>query len=48
MICCHKFNDKTFPYEMLSNYCKKVANEYGIKAGDVEKLIPNLSNKTNY
>ena len=34
--------------DMLSNYCKKVANKYEIKVGDVKKLIPNLSNKTNY
>ena len=36
------------PYDMLSDYCKKIADEYRIKAGDVEKLIPNLSNKANY
>ena len=34
--------------DMLSKYCKKVADEYEIKVGDVRKLIPNLSNKTNY
>ena len=33
---------------MLSDYCKKIADEYGIKFGDVEKLIPNLGDKTNY
>ena len=33
---------------MLSDYCKKIADEYGIKAGDAMKLIPNLGNKTNY
>ena len=33
---------------MLSDYCKKSADEYGIKVGEVKKLIPNLSNKTNY
>ena len=33
---------------MLSNYCKKIANKYEIKVGDLRKLIPNLSNKTNY
>ena len=27
------------PYDMLSNYCKKIADEYGIKVGDVKKLI---------
>ena len=36
------------PYDMLSDYCKKIADEYGIKVGDVKKLIPNLGNKTNY
>ena len=30
---------------MLSDYCKKIADKYGIKVGDV---IPNLCNKTNY
>ena len=35
-------------YDMLSDYCKKIADEYGIKVGDVMRLIPNLSNKTNY
>ena len=33
---------------MLSDYCKQIADEYGIKVGDVMKLIPNLGNKTNY
>ena len=36
------------PYDMLSGYCKKIADEYGIRVGDVMKLIPNLSSKTNY
>ena len=36
------------PYDMLSDYCKKTADEYGIKLGDVKKLIPNLGNKANY
>ena len=35
-------------YDMLSDYCKKIAEKYGIKVGDVKKLIPNLGNKTNY
>ena len=35
-------------YDMLSNYCKKIADEYRIKVGDVKKLIPNLGDKTNY
>ena len=33
---------------MLPDYCKKIADEYVIKVGDVEKLIPNLDKKTNY
>ena len=35
-------------YDRLSNYCKKIADKYGIKVGDVKKLVPNLSNKSNY
>ena len=33
---------------MLPNSCKKIVDKYEIKVGDVKKLIPNLSNKTNY
>ena len=33
---------------MLSKYCKKIADKYEIKVGDVKKLIPKLDNKTNY
>ena len=33
---------------MLSNYCTEIADKYEIKVGDVKKLIPNLSEKTNY
>ena len=36
------------PYDMLPDYCKKIAGEYGIKPGDVKKSIPNLGGKTNY
>ena len=36
------------PYEMLSDYCKKVVDEYEIKVGDVKKLSPNLGDKTNH
>ena len=36
------------PYDMLSDFCKEIADKYGIKVSDVKKLIPNLSNKTNY
>ena len=27
--------------DMLSKYCKKIADKYRIKVGDVKKLIPN-------
>ena len=33
---------------MLPTYCKKIADKYNIKVGDVKKLIPNLDNKTKY
>ena len=34
--------------DMLSKYCKKIADKYEIKVGDVKKLITNLGNKTSY
>ena len=34
--------------DILSKYCKGIADEYVIKVGDVKKLIPNLSKKTKY
>ena len=34
--------------DMLSKYCKKFADKYEIKVGDVKIFIPNLGNKTNY
>ena len=33
---------------MLSNYCKKIADKYNISTGLVHKLIPTLSDKKNY
>ena len=33
---------------MLSKYCCNIANEYGIKIGEVNKLVPNLGNKSKY
>ena len=36
------------PYDMLLDYCKNIADEYGIKVGDVKKLIPNLGSEINY
>ena len=38
----------SIPYNMLSDYGKKIAGKYGIKVGDVKKLIPNLGDKANY
>ena len=34
--------------DMLSKYCSDIANKYGIKVGEVNKLILNLGNKKNY
>ena len=34
--------------DMLSKYCKNIADKFEIKISDVKKLIPNLGNKTNY
>ena len=34
--------------DILSKYCKKSADKYEIKLGDVKKLIPNWGDKTNY
>ena len=34
--------------DMLSKFCKTIADQYEIKVGDVKQLIPNLGNKTNY
>ena len=36
------------PHDMLSDYCKKLADKCEIKVGDVKKLIPNLGNRANY
>ena len=33
---------------VLSKYCCNIANEYGIKFGGVNKLVPNLENKSKY
>ena len=33
---------------MLSNYGSSIANKYGIKIGGVNKLFPNLGNKSRY
>ena len=34
-------------YDMLSDFCRKISDRYGIKVADVKKLIPNLGHKTN-
>ena len=34
--------------DILSNYCKSIADKYDIKVADIKKLIPNLGNKTKY
>ena len=34
--------------DMLSKYCSDIADEYGIKIGGVNKLVPNLRNKERY
>ena len=34
--------------DMLSKYCKNIADKYEMKVGDVKKLISNFGNKTNY
>ena len=33
---------------MLSKYCSDIADEYKIKIGSVNKLVPNLGNKSKY
>ena len=35
-------------YDILSDYCKKFADEYETKVGDVKKIILNLGNKATY
>ena len=34
--------------DMLSEYCKKIADKYNISIGLVQKLIPTLKKKENY
>ena len=33
--------------DMLSNYCKEIADKYNIKVGHVKKLIPNLGSNAS-
>ena len=35
-------------HNMLSNNCLKIVDKYGLKAGGVKKLVPNLGKKSNY
>ena len=37
---------RAIAYDMLSDYCKKITEKYGIKVCDVKKLTPNLGWKT--
>ena len=35
-------------HKMLSNYCSNIADKYDMKIGGVNKLVPNLGNKSKY
>ena len=35
-------------YDMLSKYCKDIADWYGIKVGGVKKLVPSVGDKVMY
>ena len=35
-------------HDMLSGYCRNIADRYGIKVGGVKKLLPNLVDKIRY
>ena len=35
-------------HNILSKYCSNMADEYGIKVGGVNKLVPNFGNKSKY
>ena len=32
----------------MSNYCSSIANKYDIKIGPINKLVPNLGNKSKH
>ena len=34
--------------DMLSHYCKEIADKYETKVGDVKKVIPNLGNNQDF
>ena len=44
-LCPEKMEVK---YEMLSKYCKPIADCYNIKVGGVKILIPNLGGKIEH
>ena len=44
-MCCWKDQVNK---DMLSPYCKKIADQYNISTGLVHKLIPTLNNKEKY
>ena len=35
-------------HDILSKYCSNIADKYDIKIGGVNKLVPNLGNKSKY
>ena len=45
LLCLEKIE---VSYDMLSKYCKDIADWYSIKVGGVKKWIPNLSDKVKY
>ena len=56
---CSKLHDKHNDYplcpkkieissDVLSKYCSDIASKYGIKVGEVKKLVPNLRDKVRY
>ena len=48
-ICYPLSPEKTeVTYDMLSKYCKDIADWYDIQVGDVKKLIPNPDDKIKY
>ena len=44
----YPFAQEKLSQNMLSNYCFDIGNEYGIKIGGFDKLVPNLGNKSKY
>ena len=48
MNCIMIQEEPEISHNLMSIYCSSIANEYGIKIGGVNKLIPNLGNKSKY